>query len=115
MSRKCMSIDMMAESKDDPTRSGVFSDGGAGAEKIRAFDERRDGNYYTERADECRKELRRKRRGYLIPVFDLIVENGKFRQDSIAELAATKHMKYKAAELIYVRHRKKILFFFKAQ
>ena len=115
MSRKCLSIETVVDRFDDPSKIAKFSDGGAGAEKIRTFDERRDGNYYTEREDECRKELCRKRRGYLVEVFDLIVKNGKFRRDSIAELAASRHLSKEVARVRYWIHLKKISFFFKAQ
>ena len=115
MKERTVSHDQLADKFTDPSEMAVLSDGGEGAEKVRTFDERRDGNYYTERAYECRTELRRKRRGYLVPVFDLIVKNGKFRQASIAELMAKKHKNYEAAERIYLIHRKKILFFFKVQ
>lgn len=115
MNGRTTSLDKIAEKFTDPTQVALLSDGGAGAEKIRTFDDRRNGNYYTERADECRKELRRKRCRYLITVFDLIVKNGSFRQESITELMDKKHQKYAAAERIYLRHRKKILFFFNVQ
>ena len=109
------SLDKLVEKFDIPCKLALLSDGGAGAEKVRTFDERRTGNYYTERADDCRTALRRKRRKYLITVFDLIVKNGSFREYSIAELMDKKRKDYETAKKLYFRHRKKILFFFKVQ
>ena len=97
----------------DP-RNAWISDKDAGAEKIRSFDERRDGSHYTRRIKVARVVLSRKFPD-LIEVFNLVVKNGSNRRESIAELAALHKLDGKAASDLYFGHRKKILDFFKVQ
>jgi hypothetical protein len=91
-----------------------LTDGGEGAEKVRSFDERRDGNYYTERIKVARRHLARNR-PVLVEVFNLVVKNGTNRRESIDELAARHRINTDAAKAHYWGHLKKILIFFKAQ
>ena len=97
----------------DP-RNAWISDKDASAEKIRSFEERRDGSHYTRAVDRARKRLERNC-AELLEVFYLIVRNGKHRGESIAELAALHKLDGKAASDLYFGHRKKILDFFKVQ
>ena len=97
----------------DP-RNAWISDKDAGAEKIRSFDERRDGSHYTRRIKVARRHLARNF-PELIEVFNLVVKNGKNRRESIAELASRHKLDRKAANDLYWGHLKKISFFFHAQ
>ena len=97
----------------DP-RNAWISDKDAGAEKIRSFDERRDGSHYTRRIKVARVVLSRKFPD-LIEVFNLVVKNGSNRRESIAILAARHHIEDAAANTRYWKHLKKISLFFHAQ
>ena len=99
-------------SHEDP-RNAWISDRGADAEKVRSFDERKYGSYYTRRIKVARIRLSRKF-PVLVEVFNLIVKNGKNRRESIAELVA-RGRSPDAARTLYWKHLKKILFFFRAQ
>ena len=114
MSRKCMSIEDVVGKFDDPSKIAMFTDGGDGAEKVRTYDEQRDGNYYTMRIKIARVLLSRNR-PWLVEVFNLIVKNGRFRAESIATLAARHHCSKEVANERYWKHLKKISLFFKAQ
>ena len=90
-----------------------LADGGAGAEDVRAFDERRDASFYTQRIKVARRRLARNV-PELVEVFNLVVKNGKNRRESIAELAA-RGLSPDAAKILYWKHLKKISLFFGAQ
>ena len=92
----------------------MFSDGGAEAERVYSYDESEDGSYYTRRIKAARRRLSRNH-PELVEVFNLVVRNGKNRQESIAELAMRHHVGIEAAKMRYRGHLKKISFFFKAQ
>ena len=69
----------------EPSESWL-SDRGAGADAIIAHcDGENTGNWYTRRRKNARKRLMRAMRESL-PVFDLIMENGKNRKESICQL-----------------------------
>ena len=102
------------ENDEDDPRNAWISDKDAGAEKIRSFDERRDGSHYTRRIKVARVVLSRKFPD-LIEVFNLVVKNGSNRRESIAELASHRKLDRKAANDLYWKHLKKISFFFHAQ
>lgn len=114
MKERTVSHDQLADKLHDPSKMAVLSDGGEGAEKVRTFDERRDVNYYTQRIKAARRHLARNR-PWLVEVFNLVVKNGRFRGESIAELAASRHVSKDVAEVRYWGHLKKISLFFKAQ
>ena len=101
------------ENSDEDPRNAWISDRGAGAEKVRSFDERKYGSYYTRRIKAARVLLSRKHPG-LVEVFNLVVRNGKNRRESIAELVAGGRSPDMARSL-YWKHLKKISFFFRAQ
>jgi hypothetical protein len=114
MSRKCLSIEAVVDRFDDPSKIVLLTDGGAGAEKVRSFDEQLDGNYYTRCSRNARRCLRRYDKS-LVEVFNLVVKNGRFRGESIAELMASRHLKKQPAINRYWDHLKKISLFFEAQ
>ena len=114
MSRRTISLDRLVDSFEDPSKAAAFSDGGAGAEESRAFDEWRDGSYYTRRIKASRRRLARNF-PELVEVFNLVVRNGKNRRESIADLAVHHRIDSDAAKARYWGHLKKISFFFKAQ
>ena len=101
------------ENSDEDPRNAWISDKGAGAAGIRSFDEMIDGSYYTRRIKTARVRLSRVH-PELVEVFNLVVKNGKNRNESIAELA-DKGRSSDAARALYWKHLKKISFFFKAQ
>ena len=101
------------ENSDEDPRNAWISDRGAGEEKVRSFDERKYGSYYTRRIKAARVLLSRKHPG-LVEVFNLVVRNGKNRRESIAELVAGGRSPDMARSL-YWKHLKKISFFFGAQ
>ena len=109
-----LSLDRHVESFDDPSKIAVFSDGGAGAEGICSFDEDFDCLFYTRRTKIARRCLSRNF-PELVEVFNLIVRNGKNRQESITEIAIRHHIDRNAAKVLYWRHLKKISLFFKVQ
>ena len=102
------------ENSDEDPRNAWISDRGAGAEKVRSFDERRDGSCYTRRIKIARRRLARNF-PELVEVFNLVVKNGKNRRESIAILAARHRIDNDAAKGRYWGHLKKISLFFKAQ
>ena len=119
-----LSLDKLA-GKIDLTKAQVVSDGGAGVERMVGGIDRRPGDAEreerkaaTERArriDAARQRLRRARYGYLAETFLLICKNGKYRDESIRELAGRRKLSYHAAEVRYFGHREKILNFFSVQ
>ena len=106
-----LSFDRLVDSFEDPSKAAIFSDCGAGAAAIRSSDEVGGSSFYTRRIKVARVRLSRKH-PELLEVFNLIVKNGKNRRESIAELAARGRTK-EAANVLYWKHLKKILFFFK--
>ena len=90
------------------------TDEGDGAEVVRSFEERHDGSHYTRRIKIARRRLSRNFPEF-VEVFNLIVRNGKNRQESISEIARRHHVEYDVAKALYWRHLKKISFFFKVQ
>lgn len=125
-----LSLDKLA-GKIDFVKSRVVSDGGAGVERIiRSIDgsdcsiagkpkwqveERKATAERARRIDAARQRLRRAGCGYLVETFLLICKNGKYRDESIRELAGRRKLSYHAAEVRYFGHREKILNFFSVQ
>ena len=124
-----LSLDKLA-GKIDFVKSRVVSDGGAGVERIiRSIDgsdcstagkpkwqvEERKAAERARRIDAARQRLRRAGCGYLVETFLLICKNGKYRDESIRELAGRRKLSYHAAEVRYFGHREKILNFFSVQ
>ena len=119
-----LSLDRLAE-EIDLVKSRVVSDGGTGVERMIGDLDRKPGDAEreerkaaTERArriDAARQRLRRAGCGYLAETFLLICKNGKYRDESIRELAGRRKLSYHAAEVRYFGHRAKILNFFSVQ
>ena len=125
-----LSLDKLA-GEIDLVKSRVVSDGGAGVERIiRSIDgsdcsiagkpkwqieERKAMTERARRIDAARQRLRRAGCGYLVETFLLICKNGKYRDESIRELAGRRKLSYHAAEVRYFGHREKILNFFSVQ
>ena len=119
-----LSLDRLAE-EIDLVKSRVVSDGGTGVERMIGDLDRKPGDAEreereaaTERArriDAARQRLRRAGCGYLAETFLLICKNGKYRDESIRELAGRRKLSYHAAEVRYFGHREKILNFFSVQ
>ena len=92
-----------------------ISDKGKGEENMigRLDGEMPDETYYTRCIRTARQRLRRNAR-HLVCVFNLIVKNGKDRDESIGELAVKNKIGLNAAKKLYQLHREKILNFFSA-
>ena len=99
------------ENSDDDPRNAWISDRGAGAKKVRSFDERKHGSYYTRRIKAARRRLARNF-PELVEVFNLVVKNGKNRRESIAYLTVRHRISSDAAKVRYWGHLKKISLFF---
>ena len=102
------------ENSDEDPRNAWISDRGADAEKVRSFDERKYGSYYTRRIKVARRRLARNF-PELVEVFNLVVKNGTNRRESIADLTVRHRIDSDAAKVRYWGHLKKISFFFGAQ
>ncbi len=109
-----LSLDRLFDSFEDPSKAAAFSDGGKDAERVCSFDEGFDGSFYARRIKVARRRLSRNFPEF-IEVFNLIVKNGKNRQESITEIAMRHHVEHDAAKALYWRHLKKISLFFNAQ
>ena len=72
------------------------------AELKRVTDRRR-------KIDAARQKLRRMGLGYLVPTLMLICKNGRWRDESIREIAARRNLSFDSAERVYFGHREKIL------
>ena len=118
-----LSLDKLAEELD-LVKSRTVSDGGAGAERIVRFvdcsDCSIDGRpkWLVEEAAAATKrqrkfhaaemKLHRAGLGYLVPTLALICRNGKYRDESIREIAARQNLGWEAAKRLYFSHREKI-------
>ena len=101
------------EDDEEPDFGFDLTDEGVGADAVRAFEERRDGSYYTRRIKIARVRLSRVH-PELVEVFNLVAKNGKNRSESIAELV-DRGRSPDAARVLYWKHLKKISLFFGAQ
>ena len=59
--------------------------------------------------DAARQKLRRMGLEYLVPTLMLICKNGRWRDESIREIAATRNLSFESAKRLYFGHREKIL------
>ena len=125
-----LSLDQLA-GEIDLVKSRTVSDRGAGVERIvRLIDcsdcpiagkprwlikEQEAEAERRRKLDAARQRLRRAGLGYLAETFLLICKNGKYRDESIRELAGRRKLSYHAAEVRYFGHREKILNFFSVQ
>ena len=101
------------EDDEEPDFGFDLTDEGVGADAVRAFEERRDGSYYTRRIKIARVRLSRVH-PELVEVFNLVAKNGKNRSESIAALTREDRSR-KEANRLYWKHLKKISLFFGAQ
>ena len=109
-----LSLDRMT-AEIDASKSSVFSDQGAGAEKVyAAVDGEAPETVYTRRLNVARRRLRRAH-PKLMEVFNLIVRNGSNRKESICTLMMGRRRRWNAARQRYWRHLEKIMKFFEAQ
>ena len=112
-----LSLDRLAE-EIDLVKSRVVSDGGTRVERMIGDLDRKSGDAEREEreavAERQRKfhaaetRLRRLGWGYLVPTLSLICKNGKYRDESIREIASRRHLSWKAAKARYFAHREKI-------
>ena len=125
-----LSLDTIAAGRD-MSKFRPLSDRGAGVERIvRMIDcsdcsiagkprwrveGREAAKERTRRIDAARQKLRRMGLGYLVPTLMLICKNGRWRDESIREIAARRHLSCHAAEVRYFGHREKILKAFDVQ
>ena len=125
-----LSLDKLAEELD-LVKSRTVSDGGAGAERIVRFIDCSDCSIdgrpkwlveeeaaATERQRKfhaAEMKLHRARLGYLVPTLALICRNGRYRDESIREIAARQNLGWEAAKRLYFSHREKIGKIFLAQ
>ena len=117
LANRFLSLDNLA-GKIDLTKTLVVSDGGAGIERMIGDLDRRPGDIEREEREAAtawkRKfhaaetKLRRLRQGKLVPTLALICKNGKYRDESIREIASQRRLSWKAAKARYFAHRKKI-------
>ena len=112
-----LSLDKLAKELD-LVKSRTVSDSGAGVERMVGDIDREEREWREKqrrKLDAARQRLRRAGCGYLVETFLLICKNGKYRDESIRELAGRRKLSYHAAEVRYFGHREKILNFFSVQ
>ena len=109
------SLDRLADTID-LGKGRYVSDRGAGARQIRRA---ADGEAASPREDtrdarlaDARRRLAENGLARLVPVLDQIVRNGKNRQESICNLAISRHLKRRSAERFYDRGVQALLTFF---
>ncbi len=108
--RSFVSLDQL-EREVDPEKSDIFSDDGAGTERI--FDAI-DGDTFDRRCAKAREFLLLLA-PRLVEVFDLVVKNGSRRKVSVRRLAAAHGLRPAVARDRYWDHLKKLLKIFSAQ
>ena len=112
-----LSLDKLA-GKINLSKSRVVSDGETGVERMIGDLDRRPGDAEREereattawlrRFHAAETKLRRLGKGHLVPTFALICKNGKYRDESIREIASQRNLSWEAAKARYFAHRKKI-------
>jgi len=109
------SFDRFLDTFEDPSKAAVFSDGGAGAERIVAGCDG-DGGIAHYRTCVKRAMNRLRNRPELRRTLRLIVKNGNRREDSMWEiLASGRCPTWDAAKTLYWTHLKKMLNIFCGQ
>ena len=85
-----LSLDAIQAGLNDPDDCAMFSDAGAGAERIRGYEHGTGGRAtFRSQLEAARRKIRRNAPECL-EVFDLIVKNGSNREESIWEMVKGK-------------------------